>query len=307
MDATEDDIVGVSSSGTNGADTSENGAGGEALSSDVTSVNTTQSSSGGAASRSATESDSGIAATSATRPPLAASLASSAGPPIAPASSSPSTNAPAASSAPSPLPPIALASLTPSALPPIVPASSTPSAKALIVAASPTPPESRLAAVSGNDTTHGDGNMPNKLRGGGGKRSKQVQRDVTPEPLVNSEVKEEVKNLLVDAPRWVSKTYEELNNTWGGHWRRLLETWVILEGENKFSTVKGGIAAAGRPAAVSGWISGGRWSRLKVFPRTLKESFPEFLERYDVWWDGMQPDWRSKGDVGWVRDKYGWT
>jgi hypothetical protein len=109
-----------------------------------------------------------------------------------------------------------------------------------------------------------------------------------------------------NAPNWLKAGIAWLTKQdLGCHYRALMVALIQLEAKYGFDPANNGsLGTANRPTQISLWIRGGRGSRMK-FPPTINR-INKYATQWALWWDGLQPAWRERGDDGHWRIDSGW-
>ncbi|PPR03274.1 hypothetical protein CVT24_012821, partial [Panaeolus cyanescens] len=85
---------------------------------------------------------------------------------------------------------------------------------------------------------------------------------------------------------------DEGKGSLGGKWIECVEAYTAFQQRSGFSDDRR-LPTKGRPGVVSEWIGVGRTRSMTWRPRAL---VPEHFEKvFEVWWTGLQPDWRVEG------------
>ncbi|KAJ7026093.1 hypothetical protein C8F04DRAFT_1268565 [Mycena alexandri] len=109
-------------------------------------------------------------------------------------------------------------------------------------------------------------------------------------PLLPVEFPSNAPGWLIDAIAWLMQV--EL----GSHYRALVVALISLEARYDFVGGSAALPKAKRPTPVNLWIQGARGARLK-FPPTISNR-ELYAEKWNEWWDSLQPGWRVRGEDG---------
>ncbi|KAJ7178674.1 hypothetical protein C8R43DRAFT_872285, partial [Mycena crocata] len=83
----------------------------------------------------------------------------------------------------------------------------------------------------------------------------------------------------------------------GPHFNALLTAWTRIESACKFDNTGPGIPShPKRPAQVGRWITGARGKRKTKGLHVTNTD--EYVVGWHIWWDSMQPKWRTKESDG---------
>jgi len=77
----------------------------------------------------------------------------------------------------------------------------------------------------------------------------------------------------------------------GAMWAKLVEAWVIFEGQAGYMGDKK-LATTHRPDAIKAWIARARSASWR--PDIL--DIPTYESEFMLWWAALQPSWRKRSD-----------
>ncbi|KAJ7810047.1 hypothetical protein B0H13DRAFT_1667752 [Mycena leptocephala] len=114
-----------------------------------------------------------------------------------------------------------------------------------------------------------------------------------------------------EAPAWLRESLRVLSyHDLGYHYRSLLETLIRVEERFGFdANPRHGVSTEERPREVHDWIRAGRGLRSKKAYDAHVTDVDDYEQRWGIWWDSLQPEWRKKVDGKWkIYDGYesGW-
>ncbi|KAJ7490099.1 hypothetical protein B0H11DRAFT_1719727 [Mycena galericulata] len=104
-----------------------------------------------------------------------------------------------------------------------------------------------------------------------------------------------------NTPKWLSDAVRHLSAVdLGSHFRSLLETLVRVEERFGFDEdhPRSGVSKTNRPKEVDEWIKAGRGLRAKKGWDAGIRDIDEYGKRWWMWWDVLQPSWRTRGEHG---------
>ncbi|KAJ7236969.1 hypothetical protein C8J57DRAFT_1087867 [Mycena rebaudengoi] len=113
---------------------------------------------------------------------------------------------------------------------------------------------------------------------------------------------------LDDAPAWLISGIASLRGQHlGCHFDSLLQSLIHIEKSFGYDNPKCGLKSEGRPKAVALWINGGHGQKSKKVISVAKKDLGEYVQMWNVWWDGLQPAWRVRDADGYwsVSGEYG--
>ncbi|KAJ7450268.1 hypothetical protein B0H11DRAFT_1743257 [Mycena galericulata] len=102
------------------------------------------------------------------------------------------------------------------------------------------------------------------------------------------------------APKWLSESVRQLSAVdLGIHFRSLLETLIRVEKAFGFDdNPRSGVSNVNRPREVDEWIKAGRGLRAKKGWDARIDDVDEYRTRWWIWWDLLQPPWRTRDESG---------
>ncbi|KAJ7983071.1 hypothetical protein DFH06DRAFT_977918, partial [Mycena polygramma] len=103
------------------------------------------------------------------------------------------------------------------------------------------------------------------------------------------------------APEWLTGTLEVLSRVdLGIHFRSLMETVIRIEEVHGFDDMpRNGLEKNLRPVEVKLWIGKARGVRSQHAYDAGISNVEEYVERWNAWWDFIQPSWRKRDAAGW--------